>query len=225
MDLTFVRLFFERNLPEAMRPWLETAWPIWGAGGWAMAPLAAIGLIMYPLGLNTMFQLLLCGARHSPERAWRGWLKRPERPRGPVQRIIAEAMRRKTLHELEAYFALFQAGVLGPFTRNVQVMSVCVTTAPLIGLLGTVTGMLKTFYGLGRGSGGDQTMGFISQGISEALITTETGLVLALTGLFIQFFLGRQHQRFLGVLTRVESLCVREFQRRSADKGNEEEKP
>jgi biopolymer transport protein ExbB len=126
--------------------------------------------------------------------------------------MIAEAMQCRTLHEMEAYFSLFQSGVIGPFTRNLQIMKVCVATAPLLGLLGTVTGMLVTFNGLARGGGGDQTMGIISKGISEALITTETGLVLALTGVFIQFFLNRQHQRFEKVVTHVETLCMREFQ-------------
>jgi biopolymer transport protein ExbB len=73
---------------------------------------------------------------------------------------------------------------------------------------------LMTFNGLARGGGGEQTMGIISKGISEALITTEAGLVLALTGVFIQFFLNRQHQRFDKVVTHVETLCMRAFQER-----------
>lgn len=214
MDLAFIKLFVERHLPELMRPWFEQAWPVWISGGWAMVPLALTGLIMYPLGLSTMLQLVLMGARTSPQRAWRKWLRRPGRPRGPIQRMIAEAMSCQTLHEMEAYFSLFQSGVVGPFTRNLQIMKVCVATAPLLGLLGTVTGMLVTFNGLARGGGGEQTMGIISKGISEALITTEAGLVLALTGVFIQFFLIRQHQRFEKVVTHVETLCMREFQAR-----------
>jgi biopolymer transport protein ExbB len=58
-------------------------------------------------------------------------------------------------------------------------------------------------------------MGIISKGISEALITTETGLVVALTGLFIQFFLTRQFQRYEKVVAHVETLCMREFQGRA----------
>ena len=97
---------------------------------------------MYPLGLSTMLQLVLLGARTSPQRAWRAWQRRPGRPWGPIQRMIAEAMQCQTLHEMEAYFSLFQSGVIGPFTRNLQIMKVCVATAPLLGLLGTVTGTL-----------------------------------------------------------------------------------
>lgn len=224
MDFEFIRTFMLGHVPAAVRPWFEAAWPVWVGGGWAMVPLALTGLIMYPLGLSTMMQLVLMGARNSPQRAWQRWLLRPDRPRGPVQRMIAEAMTCATLHEMEAYFSLFQTGVFGPFTRNLQIMKVCVATAPLLGLLGTVTGMLVTFDGLARGGGGDQTMGIISKGISEALITTETGLVLALTGVLIQFFLTRQHQRFENVVTHIETLCMREFQVRQARQTEENRK-
>jgi biopolymer transport protein ExbB len=201
-------------LPDALRPWVEQALPVWTGGGWAMVPLALTGLIMYTLGLSSLFQLLLLGARTSPDRAWRRWLRRPDRPRGPVGRIIGQAMTSGTLHELETYFSLLVCEGVNPFARRLQVMKVCVTSAPLLGLLGTVTGMLTTFGGLAKGGGGDQTMGIISKGISEALITTETGLVVALTGLMIQFFLTRQQQRYEKVVAHVETLCMREFQRR-----------
>ena len=134
-----------------------------------------------------------------------------------MQRLIHEAMQCETLQELESYFTLVQSVTIGPFTRNVQIMKVCVAVAPLLGLLGTVTGMLVTFNGLAQGGGGEKTMSVISKGISEALITTETGLVLALTGVFILFFLNRQHQRYEKVVTHVETLCMREFQKRQAE--------
>ena len=75
-------------------------------------------------------------------------------------------------------------------------MKVTVSTAPLLGLLGTVTGMLATFDALAAGSGGDKTMDLVAGGISEALITTETGLVIALPGLFFQFILARKRERY-----------------------------
>jgi len=201
-------------VPDVLRPWVELALPVWVGGGWAMVPLALTGLIMYTLGLSSLFQLLLLGARTSPDRAWRKWLKTPDRPRGPIGRIIGQAMTSDTLHELETFFSLLVSEGLNPFARRLQIMKVCVTSAPLLGLLGTVTGMLTTFGGLAKGGGGDQTMGIISKGISEALITTETGLVVALTGLMIQFFLTRQQQRYEKVVAHIETLCMREFQSR-----------
>jgi biopolymer transport protein ExbB len=94
------------------------------------------------------------------------------------------------------------------------VMKVAVGAAPLFGLLGTVTGMLTTFGALASGSGGDQTMGMIAAGISEALITTETGLVIALPGVFFQYMLSRRLQAYKAFLAHLETVCTQTVHRR-----------
>jgi len=90
-------------------------------------------------------------------------------------------------------------------------MKICVSTAPLLGLLGTVTGMLATFGALASGSGGEKTMGMIAGGISEALITTETGLVIALPGLFFQYQLSREYERYKAFLAHLETVCTQKL--------------
>lgn len=207
--------FFEPyllKLPAVCQPYFRAALPVWLDGGWAMIPLFAIGVVMYVIGLGTFFQLLLAGARGSAEKAWRRWQINPTRLSGPIQKLIGAAMKSETIEELQLYFSLLGSTETGPFRRNLQVVKVCVSTAPLLGLLGTVTGMLTTFSGLAKGGGGDKTMAVIASGISEALITTETGLVVALTGLMIQFFLNRQYQRYEIVLAHVETICMRALQ-------------
>jgi biopolymer transport protein ExbB len=93
-------------------------------------------------------------------------------------------------------------------------MKICVGTAPLLGLFGTVTGMLATFGALAEGSGGEKTMAAIAKGISEALITTETGLVIALPGLFFQYHLARKQERYEAFLTHLETVCTQHLFRR-----------
>jgi hypothetical protein len=66
--------------------------------------------------------------------------------------------------------------------------------------------MLATFAALASGSGGEQTMGAIAKGISEALITTETGLVVALPGLFLQYHLSRKKRGFEVFLDHANAL-------------------
>ena len=102
-----------------------------------------------------------------------------------------------------------------PFERDLRLMRVCVSAAPLVGLLGTVTGMLATFGALASGSGGDKTMGLVAEGISEALITTETGLLIALPGLFMQYQLARKHERYKAFLAHLESVCTQTLFRRA----------
>jgi len=106
---------------------------------------------------------------------------------------------------------------LAPFARDLKVMKVCVATGPLLGLLGTVTGMLATFGALASGSGGDQTMAAIAKGISEALITTETGLVVALPGLFFHYQLSRSRDRYEAFLAHLETVCTQHLYRRLRD--------
>ncbi len=69
-------------------------------------------------------------------------------------------------------------------------ISICASSAPLLGLLGTVTGIINTFKLITVfGSGDVKTL---SGGISEALITTEFGLIVAIPSLMLHAFLSRK---------------------------------
>jgi len=62
--------------------------------------------------------------------------------------------------------------------------------APLLGLLGTVVGMLDTFRGLSL-QAGFETMRLVAEGVHRALITTQTGLVIAIPALFLIYWVRR----------------------------------
>jgi biopolymer transport protein ExbB len=69
------------------------------------------------------------------------------------------------------------------FQRGLPILDTCITAAPLLGLLGTVAGMMATFGALGEGDIG-ASAGKITGGVGEALIATACGLVVAIIGLF-----------------------------------------
>jgi len=74
--------------------------------------------------------------------------------------------------------------------RSLSVIAVLAAVAPLFGLLGTVTGMITTFNVIALfGTGNAKAM---AGGISEALITTQSGLLVAIPGLFMSAFLIRR---------------------------------
>ncbi len=103
---------------------------------------------------------------------------------------------------------------LYPYYRSVQTYSILVKTivviAPLIGLLGTVMGMIETFDAL-------QTNAMFSQGtsiaggISKALFTTELGLVVAVPGMILGRVLDKKEDRFTLEFEQVtDIICTKE---------------
>jgi len=82
--------------------------------------------------------------------------------------------------------------------RHLAVLAVCAASAPLLGLLGTVTGMMHTFklitiFGTGEAQ-------LLSSGISEALITTQYGLIIAVPTLLAHAYLSRRVRKIIGTL-------------------------
>jgi biopolymer transport protein ExbB len=86
------------------------------------------------------------------------------------------------------------------FERRLPLLAVIATAAPLMGLLGTVVGMVKTFalitvFGTGNA-------GKLASGISEVLVATELGLVVAIPTLIAHGFLAHRIQKNLSLLER-----------------------
>lgn len=75
-------------------------------------------------------------------------------------------------------------------------IAICAASAPLLGLLGTVTGIINTFKLLTIFGSGD--VGSLSGGISEALITTKFGLLVAIPSLLLHAYLTRKAKRLVG---------------------------
>lgn len=80
--------------------------------------------------------------------------------------------------------------------RFLPTLNVLAAIAPLIGLLGTVTGMISTFQVITIFGSGDPKL--MAGGISEALITTQLGLLVAVPILFVHHLLDRRADKILG---------------------------
>ena len=82
-------------------------------------------------------------------------------------------------------------------------LAVSASSAPLLGLLGTVTGIIQTFKQITIYGSGDVKS--LSGGISEALITTEYGLIVAIPSLLLHSLLSRKAR---GLVSEMETLAV-----------------
>jgi len=80
--------------------------------------------------------------------------------------------------------------------RFLPFIAICAASAPLLGLLGTVTGIINTFKLITLHGTGDVST--LSGGISEALITTKFGLIVAIPSLLFHAFLARKARSVVG---------------------------
>ena len=87
------------------------------------------------------------------------------------------------------------------FRRYLDYLSAIVTIAPLLGLLGTVTGMIQTFSVLDAGGGAAAITG----GVGEALVATATGLCVAIIAFCVYTYFSHQLD---AIVTDTERLCT-----------------
>lgn len=100
-----------------------------------------------------------------------------------VARILVYALTHKE-HGLSNAFMRASGQELRRFSQGMPTLDTCVMSAPYVGLLGTVTGMMNTFGALGTGADISESSAAITGGVAEGLIATACGLAIALFGLF-----------------------------------------
>lgn len=105
----------------------------------------------------------------------------------PVGRFLLAPLRLKNSSPETFRLALENAGdkEFVHMRRGDKILETIVAVAPLLGLLGTVTGLIATFNNLNIGSGGATDTSQAAAGIGEALITTAAGMVVAIMALLV----------------------------------------
>ncbi len=98
-----------------------------------------------------------------------------------IARILVYTLNNKE-YSMGNAFVRASGQQLGRFTQGMATLDTVITAAPMLGLLGTVTGMMKTFGALGGGNLAAAS-GAITGGVAEALIATAAGLLIAIMAL------------------------------------------
>lgn len=187
---------------------------VWASGGWVMVPLGCVAIAGYSIAAYLLLVLRQREGDRISETKLQQWLRSPREASGEVGEII-QAMEGAPEHRarIVSRFAELRGRILPPIDRRLFLLNVLVSAAPLLGLLGTVLGMLTTFEAMAHGNG--MLMGSMAAGISEALITTETGLLIAIPGYFLASIARRKRREEEAYIARVESV-VRQYYRAAA---------
>jgi len=181
------------------------------AGGFVMLPLLLVTLVLwYALGVR--WALLKRGTKKNVRVLLKRYASGRERPvRGIVDEAIVRGLalqaqgRDMLRRRLDDAFADDESRI----RRYGATITAMVVVAPLLGLLGTVAGMIETFDSLGEMTLFSQSGG-IAGGIATALFTTQMGLVVAVPGVIAKALLDRRAQHIASDLAQIKDLLTAE---------------
>lgn len=158
-----------------MQDFYRTIMTFMDLGGDVLWWIAALTFMMWILIIERMvyFRTEHSGVIRTATEVWE---RRPERRSWTAhqvrERLISEASER--------------------ITGTLPLIQTCVMLCPLLGLLGTVTGMIAVFDAMATAGGNARSM---ASGVSQATIPTMAGMIASLSGLFAQTFLKQKIER------------------------------
>ena len=177
-------------------------------GGWPMIPLAFCSLAALAVAIERSFALRRARALHprivdavavygggdSVESLLRLCLQIP----CSVARVLEDLIGARGLGRLQAIETMHASGrrEIGLLERGLVVLEIVAGISPLIGLLGTVLGMVTVFEAITASGIGDAQV--LAEGIGKALITTITGLCIAIPSFAFHSILSRRVEQ-LGI--------------------------
>ena len=170
----------------------QTPMELFKHGGPIMWPILLVSFLMITVAVERVLFIVRENSRRQPEVVEKmlekveqgdteGAVALGKKSNDFVARILVYALTHKE-HSLGNAFTRAANQELQRYQQGLPTLDTCITAAPLLGLLGTVTGMMGTFGALGGGDIG-AAAGKITGGVAEALIATMCGLAIAVTGL------------------------------------------
>lgn len=187
----------------------ESFLPIWNAGGTLMYPLVGLALLIFFTGVEMIVYLNDLRGKRASDRTIQDWVEEPSHTSGEIRSMIEYGKGAlPDQRDVVNRFSEMRNEHLARIDRRRTMLAVFVGAAPLTGLLGTVIGMLSTFKGLSISTGG-QTVNMVADGISEALITTQLGLVIAIPGYVLLMLIEKRQNALDTLITRIEACVAR----------------
>jgi len=191
---------------------LQNGIDIYLSGGPVMYPLGLLSVVAVAIILERLWVLrrtnyLEPGSVHALSallggREYKAAVDYCHRHSGPFTELVATLVENRyaPYDELKEILADTGRRQLLGLQRGLPALATIVGGAPLLGLLGTVLGMINIFKAVATGGTGITEQ--LATGISQALITTATGLIIAIPALFTHSFL---EARAVGILADIEA--------------------
>lgn len=183
-------------------------------GGYVMYPIVACSVIALAVFIERWYVLRYSRERIRKylrvvrkllsQRDLRGLLELSSRHPNPASRIILAGLKKYfNGHPREAREAMENVASfeLPFFEKRLSTLVVVANISPLLGLLGTVTGMIRTFAVIAAVGVGKPTE--MAGGISEALLTTAAGLSVAIPTVVMHHYLSHLSESIVGDIERV----------------------
>jgi biopolymer transport protein ExbB len=198
---------------------IQSLWELFLAGGFLMWPIAAMSLVVVTFGIERLVALrrsrfvprgfaaalerLSAAGPFDPRQVYRLCGQHPSAVSDVVRSMLERIGR--PLPEIEHTVDVAQERAASAMYANIRPISLAVTVTPLLGLLGTVQGMILAFYTTANLEAGANRAAELAQGIYVALITTFAGLCVAIPAAVIAHFL---EGRILAGFRRVDGVVA-----------------
>ncbi|MCF6434432.1 MULTISPECIES: MotA/TolQ/ExbB proton channel family protein [Pseudoalteromonas] len=180
-------------------------------GGAVGYVILGVGVLALLIALERFISLMLMGAKIN--RQLKDTTARDDNPLGRVMKVKDQYpdVAYDTL-ELKLSEAILRE--MPKITRNLTLIKIISVVAPLLGLLGTVTGMINTFQAITLFGTGDPKL--MAGGISQALVTTVLGLVVAIPTVFLYTILNTRSRNLLLILQEQSAGIIAERSEKGA---------
>ncbi len=197
------------NTPLALTDIFREALNVFFTGGGIMYMLGGVAFLLYATAFAALAYVSRGNLNDKQSDRWGDWLDHPDQAEGRLGEALRYVLHgeRLTIKTVQRRFAEVRLNIIAAIDRRLLVVNTLTAAAPLAGLLGTVMGMLAMFAGLAQGKG-QAGMQAVASGMQEALITTQTGLTIALPGLFIALIVKGKRDHISASLARLESLIL-----------------
>lgn len=165
-------------------------------GGFVGYIIIALGIIGLVIVIVRLVMLTLIKGRMDSQLKNMGNFN----PDNPLGRVLAAPIKHKA-KDMESLELLMDEAItreVPPLERGQSLIKLLASVAPLLGLLGTVTGMIATFQSISLFGTGDPKL--MANGISQALVTTMLGLIVAIPLLFLHSLLVTRSKALIQVL-------------------------